>query len=452
MNGLIMTAQLLLSLTILVVLHEFGHFITARLFKMRVEKFYLFFDFLFPLGNVLKFSLFKFKKGDTEYGIGWFPLGGYVNISGMIDESMNTDQMKSEPQPWEFRSKPAWQRLIVILGGVIVNVILGIIIFTSIMHVYGEKKTPLAEVNIRGIHAGEFARELGFAEGDKIISVNGNHLKYFEEIYESKNIMADEVYFEVDRNGETKRIQMSHDFIARLSKSKSEFISPINISVVEQLSDKLTNAKDAGIQVNDQIIGGGDTTLMYFHELQAYLKNHSGQTVKLKVVRNAADTLQIPVAVDGEGRIGFQPAYNSIFHVDTITYSWGAAIPKGFSVAYQTFADQLGGLKKIFTGRIKAQDALSGPIGIAQAFGGHWNWEWFWRLTGLISLVLAIMNLLPIPGLDGGYAIFILWELITGRKVSDTVMTRALNIGLVIILLLTFFALGNDIFKIIFKK
>ncbi len=447
MGGLIMAGQLLLSLTILVSLHEFGHFITAKCFKMRVEKFYLFFDFLFPMANVAKFAIFKKKIGDTEYGIGWFPLGGYVNISGMIDETTEKGQLPAEPQPWEYRSKPAWQRLIVILGGVIVNLILGVIIFTGIMYAYGEIKTPLNEVNKTGIHVGAYAKEIGFEEGDKIISVNGNHPKYWDDIFEMKEIMADNPYFEVERNGETKRIEMTADFTSRLIKEKEEFISPRKATYVEKLSPQLPNAKDAGLLVDDQIIGADEMPLLYFHEFQAYLKEHKGTKINLKVVRNLKDTVTLNVLVNDNGQIGFQASSSKAFKVDTIHYSLIQAIPQGLKLGYKTVSDQLTGLKKIFTGKVNARDSLSGPIGIAQAFGASWDWHWFWMLTGLISMVLAIMNLLPIPGLDGGYAIFILWEMITRRKVSDNVMQKALSVGLVIILLLTFFAIGNDIFK-----
>jgi regulator of sigma E protease len=447
MGGLIMAGQLLLSLTILVSLHEFGHFITAKAFKMRVERFYLFFDFLFPLSNVGKFAIFKKKIGDTEYGIGWFPLGGYVNISGMIDETTEKGQLPAVPQPWEYRSKPAWQRLIVILGGVIVNLILGLIIFTGIMYAYGEVKRPLSEINKAGIHVGTYAKEVGFEEGDKIISVNGNHPKYYEDIFQVSEIMADNPYFEVERNGETKRIEMTADFTSRLASDKDEFISPRMYTFVEKLNAQVSNAKDAGLLVDDQIIGADDMPLMYFHEFQGYLREHKGQKVNLKVIRNQKDTVTFPVAVNDAGQIGFIQSNSKAFKVDTIRYSFMEAIPQGVKLGYRTIADQLTGLKKIFTGKIKAKDSLSGPIGIAQAFGATWDWFWFWKLTGLISMVLAIMNLLPIPGLDGGYAIFILWEMVTRKKVSDNVMQKALSVGLVLILLLTFFALGNDIFK-----
>ncbi len=446
-GGFIMAGQLLLSLTILVSLHEFGHFITAKWFKMRVEKFYIFFDFLFPMANVAKFAIFKKKIGDTEYGIGWFPLGGYVNISGMIDETTEKDQLPAEPQPWEYRSKPAWQRLIVILGGVIVNLILGVVIFTGIMYAYGEVKLPLSEVNKVGIHASDYAKEIGFLEGDKIVSVNGNHPKYWDELMDMKELMADNLYFEVERNGEIKRLEMTSDFTSRLIQEKKLFINYRMVTIVEKLTPQLSNAKDAGLLVNDQIIGANDAPLQFFHEFQDFLQEHKGTQIKLIVLRDFKDTVSLNVAVNANGQIGFNPSLSKAFSVDTIKYSLLQAIPEGIKLGYKTVADQLTGLKKIFTGKVSAKDSLSGPIGIAQAFGSKWDWHWFWMLTGLISMVLAIMNLLPIPGLDGGYAIFILWEMITGKKVSDNVMQKALSVGLIIILMLTFFAIGNDIFK-----
>lgn len=450
-GGLIMAGQLLLSLTILVSLHEFGHFITAKAFKMRVEKFYLFFDFLFPMANVAKFAIFKKKIGDTEYGIGWFPLGGYVNISGMIDETTEKGQLPAEPQPWEYRSKPAYQRLIVILGGVIVNLILGVVIFTGIMFYYGEQKTPMNEINKVGIHVGTYAKELGFEEGDKIVSINGHQPKYWDDIFEVKEIMADNPYFEVSRNGETKRIEMSHDFASRLGKEKDEFISPRMLTYVEKLTPSLSNAKDAGLLPNDQIIGFDGISAPYFHEFQLYLKDHKASKINLTVLRNEKDTVILNVMVNENAQIGFKPSVGKAFKMDTIHYTFMESVPQGISLGYKTVHDQIVGLGKIFTGKINAKDSLSGPIGIAQAFGAQWDWHWFWMLTGLISMVLAIMNLLPIPGLDGGYAIFILWEMITGKKVSDNVMQKALSVGLILILLLTFFAIGNDLFKIFTK-
>jgi regulator of sigma E protease len=444
-GGFIMAGQLLLSLTILVTLHEFGHFITAKWFKMRVEKFYLFFDFLFPLANVAKFSLFKKKVGDTEYGIGWFPLGGYVNISGMIDETTEKGQLPAEPQPWEFRSKPAWQRLIVILGGVIVNLILGVIIFSSMAYVYGETKIPMSEVNKQGIHAGSYGKELGFMDGDKIVSVNGHLPEYFYDVLSTKELLADNPYFEVERNGEVKRIEMTADFTSRYASEKEEFIAPLVFIYVEKLTESLTNAKNAGLKVGDRIIGTDSVPLIYFHEFTAFMKEHKSRDVAFKVIRDSKDTLMLTIPVNDNGQIGFQEDFFRTFKVDTISYSFAQSIPQGIKLGYSTIRDQFTGLKKIFTGKIAAKDALSGPIGIARIFGSEWDWYSFWRLTGIISLVLAIMNLLPIPGLDGGYAIFILWELVTGKKVSDNVMQKALSVGLVIILLLTFFALGNDI-------
>jgi regulator of sigma E protease len=362
----------------------------------------------------------------------------------MIDETTEKGQLPAEPQPWEYRSKPAWQRLIVILGGVIVNLILGIVIFTGIMLYYGETMTPISEVNIRGIHAGDFAKETGFMEGDKIVTVNGHSPKYWEDIFEVKELMAEDPYFEVERNGEKKRIEMTADFTSRLANEKDEFISPIMPTYVEKLTAQLTNAKDAGLMVNDRVIGADTSSLEYYHQLIAYLKGHKSSKVNLKVLRNEKDTLVLNVTVNDKGQIGFSPSIGKAFRLDTVNYSLSEAIPAGIKLGYKTVHDQLVGLKKIFTGKINARDSLSGPIGIAQAFGSSWDWHWFWMLTGLISMVLAIMNLLPIPGLDGGYAIFIF----TRRKVSDAVMQRALSVGLILILLLTFFAIGNDIFKL----
>jgi len=445
MEGLVMAGQLILALSILISLHEFGHYIAAKWFKMRVDKFYLFFDFLFPVPTLLNFSLFKKKVGDTEYGIGWFPLGGYVSIAGMIDETQDASTLGATPEPWEFRGKPAWQRLIVMLGGIIVNLILGVVIFWGIRYNSGNNFITLSEVNKQGIFAGKLAQEVGFKSGDKILEVNGKVPVRFDEV--PKLIMEDEAKYTIERNGEIKNITLPSGFLDQLANGKKgEFIQEgIPFDVKEVPSDAGESAYDAGLKAGDKIVGINGTPIKFFQEIKPILEENKQKNIFVLMERKGTiDTLKMKVSKDAT--LGF--IMNPLLKLTHEDYTVGQAFNAGFVEAFTVIGTNLKGFKKIFKGDVSASNAVSGPVGIAKIFGGKWDWANFWFLTGLLSMSLAFMNALPIPALDGGHAIFLLWEMITGKTPSIKVQEIAQQAGTAILLGLMVFAFGNDIFKI----
>ena len=438
-----MAGQLILALSILVSLHEFGHYITAKWFKMRVDKFYLFFDFLFPVPTVLNFALFKKKVGDTEYGIGWFPLGGYVSIAGMIDETQDASKLAATPEPWEFRGKPAWQRLIVMLGGIIVNIILGILIFWGIRYNAGNNFVTLSEANKQGIYAGKLAQEIGFKTGDKILTINGKTPVRFDEV--TKLIMEDEAKYVVERNGQKIDIALPADFLNKLANGKKgEFIQEgLPFEVKEVPTDG--GAFKAGLKTGDKIVSINGKPIIFFQDVKPILEENKEKTLPVIVDRKGIlDTLKMPVSKDATLGFIMKPLLE-LTHEDL---SVGQAFTVGAGEAFTVVGTNLKGFKKIFKGEVSASNALSGPVGIAKIFGGRWDWANFWFLTGLLSMSLAFMNALPIPALDGGHAIFLIWEMITGKTPSVRVQEIAQQVGTVILLGLMVFAMGNDIFKI----
>ena len=447
---MIMTAQMLLSLSILIAVHEWGHFITARMFNIRVEKFYLFFDFLFPMANVLNFSIFKYKKGDTEYGIGWFPLGGYVKIAGMVDESMDKEQMKAAPEPWEFRSKPAWQRLIVMLGGIIVNVIVGIMIFIGITYALGDTYIPKNFVNSHGgIQALELGEQLGFKTGDKIIKVNGNDFEDFQEIIKPDVLLSQNSYYTVDRDGQQIEIPIPGNFIENFNRkeSASNFIVPRIPAIVGRVSEK-SIAERADLKVGDQFLEVDGKPAMFFDEVTKIVKSGPRDSISFKVKRGT-EVLSFKENFKDQELIGFAAKGIDRNDLAIIDYGFGQSIGLGTTRAFNVIFVQLKAFKKIFSGDISFRKSLSGPIGMAQAYGGEWDWERFWRMTGLLSMVLAFMNLLPIPALDGGYVMFLLYEMISGREPSEKFFETALKIGMAMLLVLMVFVFYNDIAKLI---
>ncbi|MFA7381380.1 MAG: RIP metalloprotease RseP [Bacteroidia bacterium] len=439
MEVLVMIGQLILGLSILVFFHELGHYTAARAFGIKVEKFYLFFD-------AWGFKLFSFKRGDTEYGIGWLPFGGYVKIAGMIDESMDTEQMQKAPEPWEFRSKPAWQRLIVMIAGVVVNAVLAVFIFALMVWHYGETYLPNSQVKY-GIVAHELAKEIGLQTGDKIVSINGQTLERFEDILSPKVLLGENMVLNIDRNGTLMDIAIPDDFANKFTDKRDAFLDKrMTFFVAQPLPG--SNASKAGLKPEDRIIALNGNPFSFFDEFQQLLKDNKEKEVQLSVLRST-DTLLLKAKVDADGKLGFMPDTKD-FELKTIEYTLAQAIPIGTTKAWNALADNARGLSKIFKGKVSASKSVQGPIGIAQIYGGQWIWSKFWYLTGLISIILAFMNILPIPALDGGHVVFLIAEMIKGKPLSIKFMEKAQMVGMVLLFGLMIFAVFNDVIKLLF--
>jgi regulator of sigma E protease len=439
MEILIMAGQLILGLSILVGLHEWGHMAAAKMFGMRVEKFFIGFP---P-------KIFGIQRGETEYGIGAIPLGGFVKISGMIDESMDTEAMSKEPQPWEFRSKPAWQRLIVMLGGIIVNVIVGIFIFIVLAYKNGEQVLSREELNKNGIVASELAQEIGLRTGDKIIKVNGKSYSNFSEIISSDVFLGSNSSYTVLRDGQEVQIEVPNNFIEKLSEpeEKGMFIQArMPFKVGELIPDM--PAAESGLKVGDQVVGLNGNPIKFYDEFQTTVPKLKGKPISLEVNRDGVKK-DIKMTVTADGTVGLR-ADRTVLSFTTIDYTLGEAIKVGTQDAFAVVYNNIKGFGKIFRREVSASKALSGPIGIARMFGGVWDWQNFWHLTGLLSMVLAFMNALPIPALDGGHAIILSYEIVSGRKPSDRFLENAQKVGMVLLLGLMSFAIFNDFWKIIF--
>jgi regulator of sigma E protease len=456
MDTFISVAQFFCALSLLVLLHEFGHFFFARLFKTRVDKFYLFFDFLFPLSNVLPFALWKKKKGDTEYGIGWFPLGGYVKIAGMVDESMDTDQLKSSPQPWEFRSKKAWQRLLIMLGGIIVNVLLSFLIYALVLFTWGEKKLPMSELKY-GIEINDsMAYQLGFKDGDKIIAADNKPIIYFDNLMASV-LLAREV--QVNRNGKDTLIAIPVDLIGQLSDKRN--IQPFfGIKIPTVVGDVVKDSKadEAGLLPLDKIIGINDIETPDFTSFRNALKQLSSQDVELAVIRNN-QPIRLSVNVSDSGTIGFRAAYpknvNEFeklgFNLAVKEYGFFESFPAGVKLTGERLGLYIDQFKKFINPQTGAYKSIGGFASMTKLFGSTWDWEQFWNMTAFISIMLAFMNLLPIPGLDGGYVMFNLYEMITGRKPNDKFLEVATSIGLIFLLFFMLYANGMDLYRFLLR-
>lgn len=440
MSVVIMIVQLILGLSILVILHELGHFLAARAFGIKVEKFYLFFD----AWNV---SLVKFNYKGVEYGIGWLPLGGYVKIAGMIDESMDTAQMAGPPQPWEFRSKPAYQRLIVMLAGIFVNIVLGVFIFWMLTLKYGDSYTPASNVKY-GIAPGIVGKKIGLRAGDKITEINGKPLLRYEELH-SSNVLMNNTKLTVLRGTETLTVVIPPTILNDLSDNPDEFINLRSKFKVDSVLAG-SNAFKAGLRKGDSIVAVNKQPVEFYDQLQDGIKANVGKKIDLTIKRNNIPQ-DLTAQVTDDGTLGFFRDHDSFPQEKTETYTFFGSLPVGASRAWTTFAANAKGLGKVFKGEVKANKAFAGPVQIATMFGGHIDWLNFWRLVGLLSMALALMNLLPIPVLDGGHAMFLIIEMIKGKPLSDKFMEKAQIVGFVVLITLMVFVYGNDIFKHIVK-
>ena len=494
MTILIKVLQFFLSLSILIFIHELGHFLAAKAFKTRVEKFYLFFDWGFSLFSCKKVNgkwCFKFfsknvpekytvteyrdaagkkqknydpidintlpeddwrRSDSTEYGIGWFPLGGYNKIAGMVDESMDKSQMKQPPQPWEFRSKPAWQRFIIMVAGVFMNVVLALAIYIGLLTKEGEQYLPTAEVNKYGIAVDSLGYELGFRDGDKILSVDGKYYEDFSKI--PLQIIIDKAKtVEVEREGKNMVIELPEDATRiLLSTQDAAFISTRLPFVIDSISDSImvnekkvvSPARLAGLRKGDQIIGIDDVETPYFHDFRNTIVKYKNQDIKLLALRRN-DTVSFDMHIGEVPMIG---ATVKSFDMAVKEYNFFQAIPAGFKKTFTELGDYWKQVKLIFSPKTKAYESVGGFISIGKIFPDTWIWSMFWRMTAFLSIALAVMNILPIPALDGGHILFLLFEIITRRKPSDKFMEVAEMVGLILVLGLVILANGNDIIKL----
>ncbi len=437
MEILIRVAQLFLAFTILIGIHELGHFLMARLFKIRVEKFYIFFD---PY-----FSLFKFKRGDTEYGVGWLPLGGYVKIAGMIDESMDKEQMAQPIKEDEFRAKPAWQRFLVMIAGVVMNLILAIIIYCGISYVWGDDYYSNKDMQW-GYNFNTEAKALGFVDGDRFVTIDGEEVDNVDSIIASLIIADADKEVVVERSGEFTTLNIPLDSIISIRQNKAyeTLFSPRMPFIVDSIIFDTATALHKG----DEIVAIDKVTNADYTQYATYIRKRAGNDVSIKALRGS-DTVTLTLPITAEGRLGVISRSPITMRIQR--YTLLEAIPAGFKRAGKTITDHLQQLKKIAQPKSKLYEEVGGFISIGSIFPTTWNWELFWMRTALISILLAIMNILPIPGLDGGHAIFTFWEMVTGRKVSDKVLEVAQYVGLVIILALLIYANGNDIYRFFIK-
>ena len=448
MEFAIKLAQFLLSLSILIILHELGHFIPAKLFKTRVEKFYLFFD--------VKYSLLKKKIGETEYGIGWLPLGGYVKISGMIDESMDTDQMAGEPQPWEFRSKPAWQRLIIMLGGVTVNFILAFIIYIGMSYVYGDYFIKNSDIKDGIWVTNKVVEKVGLKTGDKIIAIDNDTIQRFTPAINNKILTAKVIT--VERNKEIVKIKMPNNFIGNFIEGKRSAVVSLRMPfVVGKLSDDSKNK--SALKPKDIITSIDGNKVKYIDQVTTYLDNNKNKKIAATILRDEKE-LPIELQINKDGKLGVALAAlkednlekMGLYKISSQKYSFLESIPVGISKGKNQLFDYAKQLKAIFSPSTGAYKGVGGFGAIFNVFPSSWSWEAFWSITAILSIMLGVMNLLPIPALDGGHVLFLLFEIISGKKPSDKFMEKAQMVGIVLLIALLLFANGNDIYKAIVGK
>ena len=443
MDVFVKIVQLLLSLSILVLFHEFGHFLFAKLFKTRVEKFYMFFN---PW-----FSLFKFKKGETEYGIGWLPLGGYVKIAGMIDESMDTAQMRKPAQPWEFRSKPAWQRLLIMLGGVMVNVVLAFLIYIMVLYTWGETYLPAENVKY-GVVCDPLFEKMGMQTGDIVVSLDSVKVERFSDILADMTLDHPQTV-QVEREGKLISLDIPETFTADLLALSAKN-NRVRLLVPRQLMDSTyvaefadySAAYDAGIRKGDKILAVNGRTFRFYDEFTDMLAANADSRVETKVLRGK-DTLQFAFDLGNDGKFGIYFGSTERLELAFRKYSFGEAIPAGIAKGAQTISSYLKQLKLIFSPRVEAYKSVGGVMMMGSIFPGVWDWQIFWELTAFISIMLAVVNILPIPALDGGHVLFLLYEVITRRKPGEKFMEYAQITGMMILLGLFILANVNDIVR-----
>lgn len=436
MDKINLALQLILSLSILVVLHEFGHYLPAKWFKTRVEKFYLFFN---PY-----FSLFKKQIGETEWGIGWIPFGGYVKIAGMVDESMDKEQMKQEPQPWEFRSKKAWQRLIIMIGGVTVNFLLGILIFSMMMFHWGESYIKTADVK-DGMAVDSLGMKLGLKDGDKVLKVGDLNMDKF-----NSGLVANEIIINqansliVERNGQEVTLQVPSELVGDLTKydnrGKSLFYPRVQLELKKVIPGG--NAEKAGLPDNVKIVAVENQPVQFQHEFRKILQDKKGQTVNFTYLLGQ-DTLNKAIAISDKGTIDIE--LDAGIPISYQKYGFFESFPKGTSMAVNFIGSQIKAFGQIFSGKIKAKDSLGSVFSIATMFDSGWDWRIFWNITASLSILLAFFNMLPIPALDGGYVMFLIWEVITGKVPSDRFMEVVNYVGFILLMTLMLFAIGLDV-------
>lgn len=439
MEIFIKIVQLFMSLSLLVAIHEFGHFIVARIFKIRVEKFYIFFD---PW-----FSLFKFKRGDTEYGLGWIPLGGYVKIAGMIDESMDTEQMKQPVQPWEFRAKPAWQRFMVMIAGVVMNMVLAFMIYCGISYTWGS--SYLANEDVKwGYNFNTTAEQMGFVDGDKIITIEGKEIDNVNEILNALVISDDDRTVVVERGGLRHEFTIPYEQLLEMRNNEEfkDLYAPVVPMIVESID--FDAAREAGILAGDRIKGVNGTPTNDAVHIKEMLAECKGTEATLDIERQGG-TVEVTQPVSEDGRIGIIMA--PPFELRTRHYSFWESIPAGARLTVKQLKGYWQQLKMIFQPKTEMYKSLGGFISIGSIFPGEWNWLSFWNTTAFLSIILAVMNIIPIPGLDGGHSLFTLWEMITRRKPSDKFLEIAQYVGLAILFALLLYANGNDIYRFFIK-
>jgi regulator of sigma E protease len=440
----IKAGQLILSLSILVVLHELGHFLPAKWFKCRVEKFYLFFD---PW-----FALVKKKIGETEYGVGWLPLGGYVKISGMIDESMDKEQMKQPPQPWEFRAKPAWQRLIIMIGGVTVNLLLGFLIFAMILFVWGDEYLPTKNLKY-GVYVDSLGEKIGIRNGDHILSVNGQEVENFNKL-SGDFILNEAKTIQINRGGEIIDLKVPEGTIRTLISRKGDPLArPAFPAVVDSVAGSKAKFTQDRLMHGDTIIAFNGSPIHSYYELMENKAKYKNAEISLTVIRKTGDTVLVKAKTDEDAGIGFRPVGGDKFlQVEKLRYSFVESLPAGVAKGWNTLVMNLKNFKLLFTSKeVKASESLGSFLSIGNMFGDQWDWERFWSMTALLSIVLAFMNILPIPALDGGHVLFTLYEMVSGRKPGDKFMEYAQMFGMILLLLLMAYALGLDFWRFLFK-